>query len=342
MMGNRGLFVLLLVGFLLFLTQCSSGEKRVGIFLYNGEDPFVRGLNEEMLSQFNRTIYRPEVFDALNSQVVQNEQIEHMLENPVDLAIINPVDRLGAHAIIRKFRDENIPVIFFNRQPLERDLDLWDSCFYVGATAEQAGQMQARMIMHLFGDDPDRLNGYDRNGDGVIQGVIIRGEQSHQDSEIRTREVRDTLSRNGFSFELLTSVIANWNRKEAYDKMDEVLNLHGDILEVIFSNNDEMALGAIERLIEKGFFRDSNGNGRIDRQDGDWIPVVGIDGLPEAVRAIGAGTLYGTVINDSTSQAGAIVDLTGAILSGREPEDSPDDLEEGKYIWTDYYPLVSE
>ncbi len=333
---------LLLILALPLLTQCVKGEKRVGIFLYNGEDPFVQGLNAEMLSQFDRTIYRPVVYDAQNSQVVQNEQIEGMLEDPVDLAIINPVDRLGAHAIIRKFRAENIPVIFFNRQPLERDLVLWDRCFYVGATAEQAGQMQARMIISLFGGDPKRLNRFDRNGDGIIQGVIIRGEQSHQDSEIRTREVRDTLSREGFSFELLTSVIANWNRKEAYDKMEEVLNLHGDILEVVFANNDEMALGAIERMGERGFFHDGNGNGRIDRTDPDWIPVVGIDGLSEAIEAIERGTLFGTVINDSTSQAGAIVDLAGAILSGRDPEETPDDLAGGKYVWTDYYPLRAE
>ena len=333
--GILSLAVILLAG-------CVPGEKRIGIFLYNGEDPFIAALYEEVAVQLEGTLYRMDVYDARNSQVVQNEQIEKMLQNPVDLAVINPVDRLGAHAVIRKFRDENIPVIFFNRQPLKRDMALWDRCFYVGATAEQAGKMQAELIINLFGNDPGELNRYDRNGDGQIQGVIIRGEQSHQDSEIRTREVRNTLNKGGFSFELLTSVIANWSRNEAYEKMDEVINLYGDSLEVVFSNNDEMALGAIERLSERGYFQDADSSGVIDQKDGDWIPVVGIDGLPEAVRAIEAGTLYGTVVNDEKFQARAIVSLAGTILSGRPPEECPFELTGGNSIWSDYYPYLSE
>ncbi|MDC7222972.1 MAG: galactose ABC transporter substrate-binding protein [Spirochaetales bacterium] len=338
----KGCFKLIFSGLIfLLLTGCFSSEKRVGIFLYNGEDPFVAALSEEIALQLEGTVYRLEVYDAQNSQVVQNEQLEKMLRDPVDLAVINPVDRLGAYAIIRKFREEDIPVIFFNRQPMKKDLALWDRCFYVGATAEQSGQMQAGLVMELFGNDPDHLNRYDRNGDGVLQSIIIRGEQSHQDSEIRTREVKRTLIAGSYSFELLTSVIADWSRKEAYEKMDDVLNLHGDELEVVFSNNDEMALGAIERMGERGFFADDDGNGRTDRRDASWIPVLGIDGLPEAIDSIEEGRLYGTVINDEKAQARAIVDLAGTLLSGRSPEEGSYELEDEKFIWSDYYPYLS-
>jgi methyl-galactoside transport system substrate-binding protein len=269
--------------FLVLLIGCVAGEKRVGIFLYNEEDPFINDLYQEVALLLEGTIYRLEMYDGQNSQVLQNEQIENMLQNPVDLAIINPVDRLATYAVIRKFREENLPVIFFNRQPLEEDLALWDRCFYVGATAEQAGQMQADLIINLFGNNPNELNRFDRNGDGIIQGVILRGEQSHQDSEIRTREVRDRLTNKGYSFEVLSSVIANWSREEAHEKIDDVLNLYGDKIDVVFSNNDAMALGAIDRMIERGYLADTDGNGKLDMRDNGWIPVVGIDGLPEAL-----------------------------------------------------------
>ncbi|MDC7218718.1 MAG: galactose ABC transporter substrate-binding protein [Spirochaetales bacterium] len=331
-----------LAALVLLLCACSTGEKRVAVFLYDQADPFVASLSNEIESLWEGTIYRLDVYDGQKSQVVQNEQIEMMLRDPVDLAIINPVDRLGAYAIIRKFQEEDIPVIFFNREPLEKDLDQWDRCFYVGAKAEQGGQIQAEMIMDLFGGDPNHLNRFDRNGDGVLQGVIIRGEQSHQDSEIRTREVRKRLKEEGYAFELLTSLIANWRRKEAYEKMEEVLVLHEGRLEVIFSNNDEMAEGAIERMKERGFFTDDDGNGVVNRDDESWIPIVGIDGLPQAIRSINEGSLYGTVINDWESQARAIVDLAGTILSGREPDESSFELSGGKAIWTDYYPYLSE
>ncbi len=341
---KRVLLLFLTGGFLLLsgLSGCSSGAKRVAVFLYNGEDPFISSLYKELALQFSEIGCELSVYDAQNSQMVQNEQIETMLNDPVDLAIINPVDRLGAYTVIRTFRAKDIPLIYFNRQPLKKDMDLWDRCYYVGATAEQAGQLQAELAMKLFGGNPNELNRFDRNGDGMIQGVIIRGEQSHQDSEIRTREVRDTLAEKGFSFVMLTSVIANWSRSEAYEKMDEVINLYGDELEVIFANNDEMALGAIELMEDRAYFRDTDGNGRIDRQDADWIPVIGIDGLPEALRAIEEGTLYGTVINDEAAQARAIVDLAATVLTGRPAEDSSYLLQDGAYIWNSYSPYMSE
>lgn len=333
---------LLILGLALFCLGCDTGEKRIAVFLYDQSDPFVEGINLSMKEQFKGTLYKQTTYDGHNSQVIQNEQLEQMLVHPVDLVILNPVDRLGAHAVIRKMKEENIPVIFFNREPLAEDLSLWEQCFYVGAKAEQSGQLQGKLIMKLFGEDPAALNRYDRNGDNKIQGVIIRGEQGHQDSEIRTSELSRTLTSAGFSFDLLTSTVANWKRKEAYDNMEEILVLHRDELEVVISNNDEMALGAIEQMRKQGLFGDQNGNGRVDRADEDWLPVVGIDGLPEALNSIEQGYLYGTVINDSEKQAQAIVNLSGMILAGQNLQEGSFTLSEGTYIWTDYYPYLWE
>jgi methyl-galactoside transport system substrate-binding protein len=310
-----------------FLIGCDSRKMKVGLLLYNQADPFVNAFAGQIQEEADESI-EIEVFDSHNSQIIQNEYIENMIRRKPDLIILNPVDRLGVYPIIRKLKDENIPVILFNREPLPKDMDLWEKAYYVGARAEQSGQMQAELIMGLFGGDPNHLNGYDLNGDNRIQTVILKGEQGHQDAEIRTSEVVRSFKGAGFDQDILVTEVANWRRDEAYEKMDKILEQYGDEVEVILSNNDAMALGAIDRMLE----------GKVEH----WIPVVGIDGLEEAVAQIHAGYLYGTVLNDSRAQAEAIVDLAKAILLGEDLSDLPFPLEDGKYIWIDYQSFTLE
>lgn len=325
----------LLLLFILLLPSCGGGEARVGLASYNLNDPYIYTFAQQ-IDEFSRDHFRLTSRNAQNSQMLQNEQIEEMIAEGVDLLIINPVDRLGSYPIIRQLKARNIPVIFFNREPLLEDLLLWDKAFYVGARAEQSGQLQAALVMELFGGDPARLNRYDRNGDNRIQAVILKGEQGHQDAEIRTAEVVRSFENRRFNLDILVTEVANWNEMQSYEKMESILNRFGREIEVILSNNDAMALGAISRLRENDWFTDTNGNGRIDSDDEGWIPVVGIDGLDRAVEQIEKGYLYGTVLNDSREQARAMVDLARFILEERNLEELDYPVEEGKYIWIDY------
>ena len=332
-------FALALCG-LTLLGSCSRHEPKVGLFIYNGRDPFIQTFAVQILAKAN-VVLETRSFDADNSQLIQNEQLEKFLSEKPALLMINPVDRLGAFAIVRRMQRERVPVIFFNREPLAEDLDLWDKTYYVGARAEQSGQLQARLVMDLFGGNPRKLNGYDRNGDGVIQTIILKGEQGHQDAETRTSEVLRSFEKNNFRIEVLALEVANWNGDEAYSKMGRLLANYQKDIELVVSNNDDMALGAIRRMRQAGMFRDTNGNGRIDKHDVNWIPVVGIDGLKDAEDSIAEGYLYGTVKNDSQSMAEAMVELSAVLLGLRDWSKLSYPLQDGKYIWIDYRPYIS-
>ena len=332
---GRTVLPLLILTACLILSSCGVPKKNVGLASYNSADPFIAAYIDR-LRKLSRPSFTLHERDGRNSQMVQNEQIEEMLRRELDLVIINPVDRLGVYPIIRVLKKMGTPVIFFNREPLREDLDLWEKCFYVGTRAEQAGELQARLVMELFGDDPGNLNRFDRNSDGRIQTVILKGEQGHQDAEIRTTVVINSFEERGFQLEVLTSEIADWNREEAYNRMELILNTHGDRMELILSNNDAMALGAIDRMRKDGWFKDDNGNGKVDREDSGWIPVVGIDGLSEAEEAIREGYLYGTVLNDSEEQARAIIELAAYLLGRGRYSRLSHPVEDDKYIWIDY------
>ncbi len=318
-------------------TGCSNQEKQTALILYNENDPFINTFArqiEELISDIPNC--QLETIDSQNSQIIQNEQIEEMAARKRDLLIINPVDRLGSYSIVKKMKDQKIPIIFFNREPLIEDLNIWDKAYYVGARAEQSGQLQAELIMGLFGSDPGQLNQYDRNGDTSIQVVILKGEQGHQDAEIRTAEVVRAFRERGFKLEILITEVANWNQEQAFEKMEHILKTYGSRMEVLLSNNDAMAIGALERMRQEDFFHDTNGNGRIDPLDEDWLPVVGIDGLAEAVKEIESGYLYGTVLNDSLTQAKAIVELSEYILGMRDLDGMNFTIIDNNYIWIDY------
>ena len=134
---------------------------------------------------------------------------------------------------------KNVPVIFFNREPIPADLQLADKVWYVGARAEQSAVMQAQLAMRLFGDDPQKLNEYDRNGDGAIQVVILKGQQGHQDAEIRTTTVMESFREAGYVLDVVGIEVANWTRDEGYERMESVLDEREEAsLELILSNNE--------------------------------------------------------------------------------------------------------
>jgi len=265
-----------------------------------------------------------EVHDAANSQSVQNQQIEEMIDKGFDLFAINAVDRLACSSIIARCATENIPVIFFNREPPEDALLGYDA-FYVGIDADSQGRKQAEMVAEIFTDD-FKDSKYDRNKDGIVQLVIIKGEQGHQDAEKRTDNCVVRLKELGFEVEVMAIEVADWNRRDGYDAMKRLHEQYRHSIELVFSNNDDMALGAIDYLLEKRVFsEDQNG------YDQPFV-IVGVDGTAVGLNAIGRGLLYGTVNNDSEKQADAILALADHILNERSFIDFPYTITNSHYI----------
>ncbi len=161
-----------------------------------------------------------------------------------------------------------------------------------------------------------------------------------EDEAIVAQCLKMELETNGYEVEILVIEIANWKTSEGYEAMMELLPIYGEQLELVISNNDAMAIGAIQALMELEYFQDLDNDGFIDHETEPWIPVVGIDGITEALELITSGYLYGTVINDSESMAEAIIELTTAIINGDDVNTISYILIDNKYIWVDYKKYV--
>lgn len=305
---------------------CGQHGPKIAFFLYNGGDTFITEMMEQITARISPVI-SVEVRDAGNSQSVQNQQMVELIDGGFDLFVINAVDRLACSSIVEKCDQKGIPIIFFNREPLE-DALTGSNVFYVGAAADSLGEKQADMVAELFTGSFAGTK-YDRNGDGAVQLVILKGEQGHQDAEKRTDNCVNRLKQLGFKVEVLAISVADWKRKDAYEAMKLLYAQYGGAIELVFSNNDDMALGAIDYLTGEGVFS-ATGNGY-----GQPFVIVGVDGTAVGLEAIEKGLLYGTVNNDSSKQADAILALAEYIMEGKDFGSFPYTITNGHYIYID-------
>ena len=310
--------------FIISLPGCRKSGPKIAFFLYNGGDTFITEMMEHMIANMPDGVSF-KVCDAGNSQAVQNQQIVELIDGCYDLFVINDVDRLASGSIVEKCNKKGIPVIFFNREPLE-DALVGSNMFYVGAASDNLGEKQADMVAELFTGNFSGSK-YDRNGDGVIQLVILKGEQGHQDAEKRTDNCVSCLRGLGYRVEVLAIEAADWNRRKAYETMQRLYTQYGDSIELVFSNNDDMALGAIDYLINAGIF--SNTKQKYNQP----FVIVGVDGTSVGLEAVENGLLYGTVNNDYKKQSDAILTLVEYILSNKNFKDFPYEITNDHYIF---------
>jgi len=326
---------IILVLSLLLLSGCQPQRPvKVDMLIYNTNDNYMYQFANDILDLSSYDI-KYAIVDSENSQILQNKQINELIENDTKILLVNPVDRLGAYVTINAAKAKDIPIIFFNREPLKEDLEMYDKAFYVGAKAKESAMLQAELVKEAFGPASE-LTRYDANNDGVIQLVILKGEESHQDAEIRTNVIISELEAAGYQLDILAIAGADWVKEASYEKMLDLISLHQGKIELVVSNNDAMAIGAIEALDDQNIFNDVNSNGQFDIDADSFIPVVGIDGIPEALRLVEEGKLYGTVINDSKESAVKIVELVRALVKNEKVDDLKFEITDDHYVWVNY------
>ena len=229
--------------------------------------------------------------DSQNDQAKQNDQVDVMLARGVDVLAINLVDPAAAPTIIQKAKYDNVPVVFYNKEPSPEALASYDKAYYVGTDSKESGIIQAQLIAEHWQKNP----AWDLNGDKVIQYVLLKGEPGHPDAEARTSYVVSTLNDMGFKTEELHMDTGMWDAAMAKDKVDAwASGPNGSKIELVIANNDAMAMGAIEALKAAGKTK---------------TPVFGVDALTEALALIESGQMQGTVLNDANNQAKATFEL---------------------------------
>lgn len=316
---------------------CACGEQQqemadkvyVGVTCYNQSDTFLGELLDCFKEQMDEletdeleTIVT--VRDAAGSQRTQNDQVRELINAGCNVLCVNLVDRADPSEVIDLARENDVPIIFFNREPVAEDLLQWEQMYYVGADAKESGVMQGEVAAEAILAD-DRI---DRNNDGKIQYVVLEGEPGHQDAIIRTENAVDTIKSRGIKLEKLSYGIANWNRAQAQNRMQQLIGQYQNEIELVLANNDDMALGAVDAYK------------KLNRTEAGMPLFFGIDGTDVGLKAVAESDLAGTVYNDKAGQAEAMAKLAEALVTGEGMDEL--EFENGKYIYVPYSKVTQE
>ena len=293
---------------------------KVGVAIYQYNDNFMTLYRQEIENYFktletDTVKYEVTMVDGKNDMGEQTNQIDTFITQKMDVIICNLVQTSSAEVIIDKVVAAGIPLVLINREPLGDNgdesypgiIDNPTVC-YVGADARQSGTYQGEIVLAL-------PNKGDINGDGVVSYVTVVGDPENPDAQYRTEYSIKALTDAGVQVKELVKNVGNWDQTKGQEIVAAALTQYGDEIEVVFCNNDGMALGAAAAIEAAG------------RKVGEDIYLLGVDALDECQEMVQKGTMTGTVLNDHIGQSHKAVDVAIQALNGEAIDN---------YYWVDY------
>ena len=314
--------IILALILILAAVSCSHAEDiKIGSCIYRFNDAFMLRFRNAMTAESEKLGAKIEMADGQDDQTTQEGQADQFIADGVNVLIVNPVDRMASQNFIDKAKAANLPIVFINREPTPEMLATYDKAYYIGAKAEESGTEAGELVAAYFKAHPEA----DKNKDGKLQFVMLRGQNGHQDMILRSKYSVEAIRAAGIEPVEVAGAIANWDKLQAMNIMNAFLMSIGpENIEAVIANNDEMALGAVEALKAQ------------DYNKGDpaqYIPVVGVDANASALDAMDKGEMLGTVLNDADGQGSAAVKLAVALAQGK---DVSSEVTDNKYIWIPY------
>ena len=298
---TKRIVLLVLMAALIFPMAFAGGGQQaagsdqivIGANIYSFADNFMNGvMKPEMERYAAEKGVRIDIVDSEGQQAKLNDQVDVFITRGVDALMINLVDPASARSIIEKAQAAGIPLILFNKEATEAGvMNLYDKVWYVGTNSAESGIIQGEMMVADWQANPS----WDKNGDGVVQYVLLKGEPGHPDAEARTTYSVKAFADAGIrTQQLALEADPNWSTQHGNDKMAAWLSsAFGSQIELVIANNDGMAFGAITAM----------------KTAGTMLPIYGVDALDQALSHIADGEMNGTVLNDGVNQSRASLDL---------------------------------
>ena len=277
------------------LLGTAAQAENIGVSMALFDDNFLtvlrNGMQDHAASLDGVTL---QIEDAQNDVGKQLNQIQNFVASGVDAIIVNPVDTDATVAMSQAAADAGIPLVYVNREPVNVD-DLPENQAFVASDEKESGTLETQEICRLLKEA----------GKTEAKAVVLMGELSNQAARMRTQDIKDVIATPECSFiQIVEEQTANWSRTQAADLMTNWIT-SGLEFDAVISNNDEMAIGAIQALKSSGVSMDD-------------IIVGGIDATQDALAAMEAGDLDVTVFQNAAGQGQGAVDAALSLARGED------------------------
>ena len=279
-------FVLLIAA----LTGCGQKESSpaqhrisIGISYQDLQNEFIINIQDAVRAEAQKLNVDLLEADGQGKAENQISQVQNFIAQGVDAVILNPYDREGSAPAVDLAVKAHKPVVVVNA--IVSNLDQANA--YVGSEDAEAGRIEAQRIVDVL------------HGKGNV--VIIHGPNGHSAEVQRTQGIRQILAKYP-GIKIVAEQTANWDRAQALNLMENWL-ASGRQIDGVIAQNDEMALGALKAVEAAGKQKQ--------------IAVIGIDAIPDALKAVADGQMVGTVFQDAKGQGTLAVDLAVRLAEGK-------------------------
>lgn len=314
----------------------ADDEKILGAGIYSASDNFNSYIGKAITNACDG-IFKTNIEDGQNDQSTQNNQVDTMLAKGASAVAVSVCDVTAAPTLIQKCKDAgNVPIIFFNKEITDYDvINSYENAYQVTSTGGDYGaSIQAQMVIDYWKEHPEM----GKNGDGKLQLVYLMGDPGHTASQPRCDYLKSTIEDAGIEIDLLAEDTGMWVTATAKEKMDAWVSKYGDEIECCVAGNDAMALGALSAVEAAGFNTDGE-------ESSKYIPIYGIDALPEILSKIESGEITGSVLQDAKTQGQTIVKMAENLTSGKDAVDGIEGVEveeEAKAVRVPYQAITKD
>lgn len=317
----------------------SSETPLLGLTCQQYSDTHIANVrNAIMAANDAKGWFKLETTDSQNDIGTEWNNIQALITKGAEYLIAGYLNYENYPQLIEACKEADIAFVTYNcNAPSDEEVESYDKFYFVSSAAEASGRIQGEAAAEYWKEHPEA----DRNGNGKMDYVMLQGTLGFYDTEMRTKYSIEAVENAGIEVNELISVACEFQRAKAQDQMASVIAAHADDIDVVFANNDDMALGAIEALKAAGFFTGD---------ESTYIPVLGVDATAPGCQALKDGTLLATSLNNPVVMGNVCYQVIEWMREGKEiTQEMLDEagfdtatIDDHHRIWLDYVPITAE
>ena len=296
------LVALLMVSALVFAgggaQKQDSGKPKIALLMRNMDEQFVKDYADNVRKMANEKNVDLNIQDARNDSQTQLTQLQTLLNQGYRYFVIVVTVPDLSEQMNQMIKQYDGVAAYSNTPPTTAALRVGKKFYYASSPEFIGGRFQGGLIADYFDKYPDKAP------NKVLNMILICGQMGHPAMIFREEGLQAELKARGYTVNYVVRDTAMWTPDQAQDKMSVWIGSFRGRFNVVAAQNDGMALGAIEALIQNGMTKSDASDGTILT-----VPVYGIDATQDAINSMKENKLMATVLQDSIGQSAAAFDV---------------------------------
>jgi len=289
-----------------------SGKVQIALMMRNMDEQFLKDYSDNVRKLAAQYGVDLNVQDARSDGATQLTQLQTLLNQGYKYFVIIPCVSELSEQMNRDIQAKGGAAAYSNIQPTVASLKVGKNFFYASSPEFVGGRFQGQLIADYFDKNPAKAPGK------ALNMILINGQLGHPAQVNRRAGLLAELQTRGYTVNIVAEDTANWSPDQSNEKMNAWIASFRDRFNIVAAQNDGMALGAVQSMIQNGLVKS-------DTSDGTrlTVPVLGIDATGDAIASMKRNELYATVLQDAVGQSAAAFDVIYQMATGTYKAGNP-------------------